>query len=102
MPAESAARSPHLRGEMWGTQITRETLAVGAGEQTANHESEGRDRGQGVVLLARGEGEEYEDEAGPEEEGEGGFAVHPTHPPHQRSWRGPRHVAVRLRHEWGT
>ena len=62
-------------------------VAVGAGEEATGHQREG---GQRVVLLARGEGEEDEDEAGPEEEGEGGFAVDPTH------------VAMRPRHGWGT
>ena len=62
VPGERAARG----GGGW--------VAVGAGEEAAGHQSEGGDRGEGVVLLARGEGEEDEDEAGPEEEGEGGLA----------------------------
>ena len=47
--------------------------SFGAGEQTAGHQGERGQRGQGVVLLAGGDGEEAEDEAGPEEEGEGGL-----------------------------
>ena len=47
--------------------------AFGAGEETAGHQSEGGERGEGVILLAGGQGEEAEDEAGPEEEGEGGL-----------------------------
>ena len=49
--------------------------AVGAGEQASGHEGERGQGGQRVVLLAGGEGEEAEDEAGPEEEGESGFVV---------------------------
>ena len=59
---------------MWGTQSSLR-LAVGAGEQAAGHQRERGQRGQRVVLLARGQGEEAEDEAGPEEKGESGFAV---------------------------
>jgi hypothetical protein len=54
-------------------------VTVGASEQTTGHECECRDCGQGVVLLARGEGEEEHDEACPEEKGESGFAVQHTH-----------------------
>ena len=50
-------------------------LRVGGGEQAADEESEGGEGGEGVVLLARGEGEEAEDEAGPEEESECWFAL---------------------------
>ena len=71
-------------------------IAVGAGEKAAGHEGKGGDRGQGVVLLARGEGEEEKDEAGPEEEGEGCFALAGS------GVGDPTHVAVKLRHGWGT
>src|ERR1035441_386701 len=86
MPAEGAAASPHLRGEMTtpaselagdpgmrGTRIGDGALAVGAGEEAPGHEGERGQGGQRVVLLAGGEGEEAEDEAGPEKEGEGGL-----------------------------
>ena len=63
VPEEGAARRT-------GPEGSRSARA----RQTADHESEGGDCGQGVVLLARGEGEEDEDEAGPEKKGEGGFA----------------------------
>jgi hypothetical protein len=48
---------------------------MGTRKQAAGHEGEGGEGGKGVVLLAGGEGEEAEDEGGPEEEGEGGFVI---------------------------
>src|SRR5260370_28798598 len=48
---------------------------VGAGEEACGHQSQGREGGETVVLLAAGEGEEAEDEEGPEEEGECGFVL---------------------------
>src|ERR1019366_5906594 len=73
MPAEDRFVSPHLRIEMWGTRICDGALAVGAGEEASGHEGERGQRGQRVVLLAGGKGEEAEDEAGPEKQGEGGL-----------------------------
>ena len=61
VPGEGAARG----GGGW--------VAVGAGEEATGHEGKGGGRREGVVLLARGEGEEEKDEAGPEEKGEGCF-----------------------------
>ncbi len=50
-------------------------MGIGAGEQSGGHEGEGREGGEAVVLLAAGEGEEAEDDDGPEDEREGGFAL---------------------------
>ena len=65
---QEEARGPTLNGAL-GTGIRR----ICAGEETGSDESEGRDGGQGVVFLAVGDGEEAEDQAGPEEEGDGSF-----------------------------
>ena len=48
---------------------------VGIGEEASYEEGESGEGGEVVVLLAGGEGEEAEDDAGPEEAGEGGFAA---------------------------
>jgi len=47
--------------------------AIGGGEKGSDEQGERGKRWEVVVLLTRGEGEEAEDDAGPEEEGEGGF-----------------------------
>src|ERR1035441_7279110 len=65
MPAEGAARGD------FGEAVF--TAGVGACQQASGHEGERGEGGKGVVLLAGGEGEETEDEAGPEKEGEGGL-----------------------------
>ena len=52
-------------GEGLGAEV-----AVGGGEEAAYEEGEGGEGGEVVVLLAGGEGEEAEDDAGPEEAGE--------------------------------
>ena len=70
--------------------------------------------GEGEIEEDEGDGEDDADDSLGEEvegsdsgEGEAGEEsgssfYDPTHPPRQRSWQGPRHVAMRLRHGWGT
>ena len=48
-------------------------LGLRPGECAAGEQSESGERGEGVVLLACGEGEEADDDDGPEEERECGF-----------------------------
>ena len=48
----------------------RRRFYVGCGEQAADEESECGERGEVVVLLPGADGEEAEDDAGPEEESE--------------------------------
>ncbi len=55
------------------------------GEQASDQECERGQRGQVVVLLPRGEGEEAEDDGGPEEERECGLAP-AVRGPAARSW----------------
>ena len=78
MPAEGAAvggRVGCVEGNAGRDGEVGESGAVslGAGEETSGHEGEGGQCGEGVILLAGGEREEAEDEAGPEGEGEGGL-----------------------------
>ena len=50
-------------------------VGVGAGEQGGGHQGKCGERGEAVVLLAAGEGEEAEDDDSPEDEGEGGLVL---------------------------
>ena len=60
-------------GAFAGGGVFGSLVAVGAGEEAADHEGECGEGGEGVVLLTGGESEEAEDEGGPKEQGDGGF-----------------------------